>query len=362
MDVARAEVRVMTVHGAKGLEAPVVILADTTGGYEERNPTGLLLHGDTFYWSQRKSDDDAVIANVRLALTDAAYKEHLRLLYVAMTRARDRLIVCGHFFGHPSGPGRAHDSWHELVQTGLQNAGAEECDTPFGKGLRLGAPLHAEKAQTEKTAAIVMPPWLYKPAPAERASEHALTPSRLQPEEPPVFAARGKQRDRFRRGRLVHGLLERLPDIAPDVRAAAAKSWLKARGVKNKEAGALAHEALAVISEPSFAAAFAPGSRAEAPIVGVLPNGRQIAGVIDRLAITPESILAVDFKTDRPAPRDPAKIPAAYVAQLAAYAAALEGALPGRTVRCAILWTEAPALIEIPAERLAAARTALVDP
>ena len=122
---------------------------------------------------------------------------------------------------------------------------------------------------------------------------------------------------------------------------------------------ALAKEALTVISDAAFAAAFAPGSRAEAPIVGVLPNGRQIAGVIDRLAITGDSILAVDFKTDRPAPKDPAAIPAAYVAQLAAYAAALESALPGRTIRCAILWTEAPALIEIPPARLAAARAAL---
>ncbi len=128
----------------------MVILADTTGGFEERNPTGLLLHGDTFYWSQRKSDDDSVIEAIRQKLSDAAKAEHLRLLYVAMTRARDRLIVCGHFFGHPKGSGRAPDCWHELVQNGLQNAGAEECDTPFGKGLRLGAPLHAKKAQTEK--------------------------------------------------------------------------------------------------------------------------------------------------------------------------------------------------------------------
>ncbi|MES1203801.1 MAG: UvrD-helicase domain-containing protein, partial [Pseudomonadota bacterium] len=359
MEGAGEAVRVMTAHGAKGLEAPVVILADTTGGFEERNPTGLILHGGQFYWSARKSDDDAVIANVRLALTDAAYKEHLRLLYVAMTRARDRLVVCGHFFGHPQGAGRATLSWHELVESGLQHAGAAECDTPFGKGLRLGAPLLAEKTKADKAAPLVSPNWLRKPAPVEKAAEHALAPSRLHPEEPPAFAARGDQRDRFRRGRLVHGLLERLPDIAPGIREAAAKNWLKARGAKDREADALAREALNVISDAAFAAAFAPGSRAEAPIVGVLPNGRQIAGVIDRLAITGDSILAVDFKTDRPAPKDPAAIPAAYVAQLAAYAAALESALPGRTIRCAILWTEAPALIEIPPARLAAARAAL---
>jgi ATP-dependent helicase/nuclease subunit A len=359
MEGAGEAVRVMTAHGAKGLEAPVVILADTTGGFEERNPTGLILHGGQFYWSARKSDDDLVIANVRLALTDAAYKEHLRLLYVAMTRARDRLVVCGHFFGHPQGAGRATQSWHELVEAGLQHAGAQECDTPFGKGLRLGAPLHAEKTNADQSAPFVSPHWLRKPAPVEKAAEHALAPSRLQPDEPPAFAARGKQRDRFRRGRLVHGLLERLPDIEPSLRETAAKSWLKARAVKDKEADALAKEALTVISDAAFAAAFAPGSRAEAPIVGVLANGRQIAGVIDRLAITGDSILAVDFKTDRPAPKDPAAIPAAYVAQLAAYAAALESALPGRTIRCAILWTEAPALIEIPPARLAAARAAL---
>ncbi|HWA21091.1 MAG TPA: double-strand break repair helicase AddA [Caulobacterales bacterium] len=359
MEGAGDAVRVMTAHGAKGLESPVVILADTTGGFEERNPTGLILHGGQFYWSPRKSDDDVVIANVRQALTNAAYKEHLRLLYVAMTRARDRLIVCGHFFGHPKGSGREDTSWHKLVEDGLKRAGAAECDTPFGKGLRLGAPLHAEKTKADKAAPFVPPDWLRKPAPVEKSAEHALAPSRLHPEEPPAFAARGRQRDRFRRGRLVHGLLERLPDIDPGVREAAAKSWLKARGVKDKEAQALAKEALNVISDAAFAAAFASGSRAETPIVGVLPNGRQIAGVIDRLAITGDSILAVDFKTDRPAPKDPAAIPAAYVAQLAAYAAALESALPGRTIRCAILWTEAPALIEIPPARLAAARAAL---
>ncbi|MES1202988.1 MAG: double-strand break repair helicase AddA, partial [Pseudomonadota bacterium] len=337
MEGAGEAVRVMTAHGAKGLEAPVVILADTTGGFEERNPTGLILHNGQFYWSPRKSDDDAVIANVRLALTDTAYKEHLRLLYVAMTRARDRLVVCGHFFGHPQGAGRAAQSWHELVEAGLQRGGAVECDTPFGRGLRLGEPLHAERTKADKTAPLVSPDWLLKAAPVEKSAEHALAPSRLHPEEPPAFAARGKQRDRFRRGRLVHGLLERLPDIDPSVREAAAKTWLKARGVKDKEAQALAREALNVISDAAFAAAFAPGSRAEAPIVGVLANGRQIAGVIDRLAITGDSILAVDFKTDRPAPKDPAAIPAAYVAQLAAYAAALESALPGRAIRCAIL-------------------------
>lgn len=359
MEGAGEAVRVMTAHGAKGLEAPVVILADTSGGFEERNPTGLLVHEGAFYWSPRRGEDDAAIAAARTAMTGAAYREHLRLLYVAMTRARDRLIVCGHFFGHPHGSGRAENSWHQLVEEGLARAGAGKCDTPFGEGLRLGAPLLAGKTQATRTDAITMPEWTSQPARAEDAPEHALAPSRMHPEEPPAFAARGKQRDRFRRGRLVHGLLERLPDVAPDAREAAAKKWLSARGVAATEADALAREALAVIADPAFAAAFAPGSRAEAPIVGKAPNGRQIAGVIDRLAITPHSILAVDFKTDRPAPKDPAAIPAAYVAQLAAYAAALEDALPGRPIRCAILWTEAPALIEIPPERLAAARAGL---
>jgi ATP-dependent helicase/nuclease subunit A len=170
-----------------------------------------------------------------------------------------------------------------------------------------------------------------------------------------VFSARASGRTRFKRGRLIHGLLERLPDMAPGAREKAALDWLKGRGVEGKDARALAKEALAVIAHPDFAGVFAPGSRAEVPIVGVTASGQRIAGAIDRLAVTETEILALDFKTDRPAPHDPANIPGAYVAQMAAYAAVLRATFPNRRLRCALLWTEKPVLMEISPELLARA-------
>ncbi|MGE3303804.1 MAG: PD-(D/E)XK nuclease family protein, partial [Hyphomonadaceae bacterium] len=226
------------------------------------------------------------------------------------------------------------------------------CETPFGEGLRLGRGGAVARGSAAAAAPAASPSWARRAAAPAPPANKALSPSHLL-DAPPVLSARAQGRRRFRRGRLIHGLLERLPDLAPAARPAAAAAWLKARGVAAGEAGVLAAEALGVLDDPAFAAIFGPGSRAEAPIVASLANGARIAGVVDRLAVTESEVFVLDFKTDRPAPMDPAALPAGYLAQMAAYAAALRAAFPGKTVRCAFLWTEAPALMEIPAERLA---------
>jgi ATP-dependent helicase/nuclease subunit A len=209
--------------------------------------------------------------------------------------------------------------------------------------------------EAAEIAHVRVPDWARTAAIAEAPTARALAPSQLGQDEAPVLRARGRGRNRFRRGKLIHALLERLPDIASEAREAAGAAWLASRGVDADEAAALTREALSVIHDPAFAAVFSQTSRAEVPVVGVLEDGRRIAGAIDRVAMGETEILALDFKTDRPAPSDPRKIPNAYVAQMAAYAAVLARAFPGRRVRCAILWTEAPRLVEIPADMLAAA-------
>jgi ATP-dependent helicase/nuclease subunit A len=224
-------------------------------------------------------------------------------------------------------------------------AGVEAIQTPFGEGLRLGAPvLVAGEAQAPLSAAS-LPIWakipVEGPAPALMAA-----PSRLTQLNPTLFSPRGDGPGRFRRGRLIHGLLERLPEVAPAQRAQAAQTWLARQGAREAEAHAYAQEAMRIIDDARFGPLFGPLSRAEAPIVGTAA-GRPVRGVVDRLAIDAARVLVLDYKTDRPAPREAAAAPAAYVTQLALYREVLRAVFPGKHVVCALLWTEQPLLMEL---------------
>ncbi|MEO5587911.1 MAG: PD-(D/E)XK nuclease family protein, partial [Novosphingobium sp.] len=155
------------------------------------------------------------------------------------------------------------------------------------------------------------------------------------------------------RGVLIHKLLERLPGVAADVRKAAAERWL-ARNAAELDAGArdeLVRAALAVLGEPAWADIFAPDALAEVPLAAIV-GGQVVAGTIDRLVIGSDRIRLVDFKTARRPPLDIGAVPASTLRQLAAYAAALEVTYPGRVVTAAVLYTQTPQLIEIPAELL----------
>jgi ATP-dependent helicase/nuclease subunit A len=169
-----------------------------------------------------------------------------------------------------------------------------------------------------------------------------------------LFSPRGDGQKRFRRGRMIHGLLERLPDVAPERRAEAARAWLERQGVDAPDCEAFAREALKVIEDARFAAVFGPKSRAETPIVGMV-EGKAVSGVVDRIVVDDARVIVLDFKTDRPSPTDPARAPESYVLQLALYRAVLRQIFPDKPVICALLWTEAPHLMELPESRLDAA-------
>jgi ATP-dependent helicase/nuclease subunit A len=277
-------------------------------------------------------------------------REHWRLLYVAMTRARDRLIVCGPQFGNAKA-GEAAESWRCAVETALDALGAAPVQTPFGEGKRLGAPQVAPTAVVSRpvTARPALPDWARTLADARSMAQ--ASPSRIARIDPALFSPRGDGQKRFRRGRLIHGLLQRLPDVAPEKREASARSWLKRQGADDAEAESHAREALSVIADPRFAAVFSPSSRAEAPIVGEVA-GKAVSGVVDRLAVDDKRVIVLDFKTDRPAPMDTAAAPDAYVLQLALYREVLRKIFPGKIVSCALLWTEKPHLMELPESRL----------
>jgi ATP-dependent helicase/nuclease subunit A len=348
LEAETGAVRVMTVHGAKGLEAPVVILPDTTAAPDQKPDAGLIFDDeDGPFVSFRTKDDDRAVAAARSDHETRAALEHLRLLYVAMTRARDRLIVCGAQWRN----GEAPDSWRPAVQEALEKLGAVKIETPCGEGLRFGAPRQATvDALDAKQAAIALPAWAKTKAPGAAPVEIAA-PSRLHRIDPALFSPRGDGQKRFRRGRLIHGLLQRLPDVALANREAAARVWLTRQGVAEADADAYANEAIKVIADPRFAAVFAPSSRAEAPIVGEAA-GRAVRGIVDRLAIDDGRVIVLDFKTDRPAPTDADTAPDSYVLQLALYREVLRKIFPRKIVSCALLWTEKPHLMEMPEARL----------
>ena len=349
----RDEVRVSTVHGAKGLEAPVVILPDTTGRRTAQHDPNLLRDEGLLLWPPSKAKE--VIDPRSKELLDeyrqADDEERRRLLYVAMTRAADRLVICG---WNNSGRDLPEDCWYHAVKNRLEDRMTEEEDPDFDEPV-LVMEQHAAESETARPAVDREPPpslpgWAHRPAPSLPVT---APPGGGGDEAFPVASPlRGGSGGRFRRGRAIHKLLELLPDVAPGQRLETARRFLAADPELADDAEAAAREAMAVLDDPAFCPVFGPGSRAEAPLVGRI-GGEIVSARIDRLALLPEETLIVDFKSGRAPPPDPAGAPAAYLRQLARYVALLRQLRPGLPVRAALLWTEAPLLMPVPESCLA---------
>jgi len=368
-DSIRDEVRVMTVHGAKGLEAPIVFLVDNGSQpvHPNHDPKIVSLADDRdgtpspLVWARSARQAPAAVKARIDALRSDSEDEYRRLLYVAATRARDRLIVCGteKQVGDRDKPKR----WHNVITAAL----AGECvEIDEGQGriaLEWRPPagiVHRAKGKQEAMAfAPQRPPWLAEPAPPAPPPVRRITPSTAlagdsaapPPRTGPVLAGREAQLA-AKRGLLVHRLLQSLPDVAPDQRRDIGRRFLDAMapddaGWTGADRDALLDRTLAVLAHPDFAPVFAPGSRAEVEIAGRI-GGAMLSGRIDRLAVSDGRVLIVDYKTNRPAPASVADAPHEYVMQLALYRAVLRRLYPSRPVEAAILWTDRPSLMEIP--------------
>jgi ATP-dependent helicase/nuclease subunit A len=374
MEISRDEVRVMTVHGAKGLEAPVVIMADTTTSPSDTQRLRLI-HlpqrngGKVVVWAGRKADDPPCVANARNAMLDETEHEYRRLLYAAMTRAADRLIVAGCMPGNRNSV--REDSWYDLIRRGLANSDLVFEEIPAGDGVvksyRRTEDATPETGTTFEAAAGThpsLPEWLHTPAAPQPIIDRRLRPSDSGIDEVKTFRTGESHALRARallRGTLVHRLLQSLPDIAVARRRDAALGYLdrNAGDWTDDDRETLAAEVVALIEDPRFAAVFAAGSRAEVAIAGRLDRPGHppdlVSGQIDRLVVTPAEVLIVDYKTNHAPPQLAAEAPAAYVRQLALYRAVLQKLYPLLPVRAALLWTETPDLMEILAPALDAA-------
>ncbi|MGN6469543.1 MAG: double-strand break repair helicase AddA [Rhizobiaceae bacterium] len=386
MDQVRDEVRIMTVHSAKGLEAPVVFLVD--GGSRPFSDSHLprLIpcmaqnggwEGKGFLWRASSDLANSVSQTVNAALKERAEEEYRRLLYVGMTRAEDRLIVCGYRGKRPP-----HDGiWHNLVHKAL--AGAPESDSrrhPIGDhevirhqvGAVRAAAADPTSAREAEPAIHVFEPLPGLPEGFGEELPRPLSPSGAslliggtdEPELPASAASAldGEAEPSFaiERGLAMHRLLQTLPDMSDNAREAAARRYLTRIGAGWREEDR-EHAWAAVSSildDARYAPIFAPGSRAEVSVMGTLDirgRPRVISGKIDRLAVSESEVLLVDYKTDRRPPLQASDVPDAYVLQLALYRALLQPLYPGRPVRAALLFTEAPRLLPLPAGAMDAA-------
>ncbi|HET7211622.1 MAG TPA: 3'-5' exonuclease, partial [Methyloceanibacter sp.] len=378
MEQKRDEVRIMTVHGAKGLEAPIVFLPDTTTRARNQGPRLYPFKRDGasvddaghLVWPPPGHSKLAALEHSKVILERAEREEHHRLLYVAMTRARDRLYVCG-WEGRQK---REKRCWYDLVKDGLGHL--PELDGPGGKKINRVTceqtkPVEAGAQEREADAAIPLPEWAHAPASRER-TRPKLAPSRLAygeaayepfPDQNALSPRALGEQSRFARGRLVHALLQHLPEIAPGEQERVAGSFVAARGADlppelRKE---IVAETLAIAQDEAFAPLFQPGSLAEVPVVARI-GGYDLEGQIDRLAVVADGLLIVDYKTNRPPPKALNEVAPAYIAQLAGYRKALEPMFPGRRLRAALLWTDGPRLMEIPSPLLDAAEQRLFGP
>jgi len=349
------EVRVMTVHGAKGLEAPVVIIADAHADPKrlgrQNPPLDILCDGAKVpvvrpRKAERVTPFDAIVEEEQAL----ALEEHWRLLYVGMTRAKERLVIAGL---KPKRGQLPQDSWHAAVTQALERLPAESReDERWGSVVAFGTTDAAGKRRVrpvpEPVPMAAVPGWALRPAPPEARPPRPLAPSAIAVDDEAAPPPSEAMRMAARRGTLIHQLLERLVEIHPDSRHGAATRWLeRSAGVDD---GALrteiADQVCGILADPRFGDLFGPGSLGEAPLAATLPDGRVIAGTVDRLLVEPRRISVIDFKTGR-VPETDAKLPNSHRAQMAAYAEALAVIFPEREIRAALLYTAGPKLIEL---------------
>ena len=355
LDSEGRAIRVMTVHGAKGLEAPVVILPDTAKWPERARGQVARAADGAALWRVKAEESPDILRAANEVQKRRERDERMRLLYVAMTRAENWLIV-----GAAGDTGTGEDSWHSLIGAAMDKAGAlplprdpvDPAPRP-GRRFEMGqwpqpAPDPAE--DTEPTPPL-LPDWLSRPAPPAQRPPRPLSPTGLGGPKALAGSAGREEDVALAQGSALHLLLEHLPGVAAGQRADRARQVLAAADpMIQADTETLLTRASAILDAPHLAPIFGADSLSEVELSAPLPDwgGQVMQGVIDRLIIGPDRVLAVDFKTNKVVPKRAEDVPAGILLQLAAYAALLREIYPSRDVDLAIVWTETGELMPIP--------------
>lgn len=376
------QIRVMTIYGAKGLQAPIVIMPDANRIKQNSDrqfwpqtldfPPHLRADWPAFLYAPQKKAD--LLSHLKTALQEKEMAEYRRLLYVALTRAEDELILCG---TQNNKQNSTVESWYQMAQTTFETLVAEgqaqsdDLSDGFAQSdpenarwhgkyysyqiqkETISLPAAAPVSQTEKPALPDLPEWSRQKAPIDPLPAKPLMPSRPDIEDSIAQSPlKAQQSDIFLRGRLIHRLLELLPSHPPAdwERAARAYLALPLHDLTAAQQQNYWQEAERILSDADFAPLFGPNSQAEVSLTGIIQQkGRPtvISGQVDRLVVTAEKVMIIDFKTNRPPPRDPGEVPEIYRQQLQAYRLLLEDMYPDRQIQTLLLWTDTCHLMEI---------------
>ena len=357
-DQAANFVRVMTVHGSKGLQAPIVIMADAAskpGRVRDLALEDEQTDREVPLPALNAEERRGPIAQVHEEAEASELKEHWRLLYVAMTRAEEALFVGGSLGKRDKAP--HENSWYARLEPLFGDSALE--DELWGMRREIGSRAQfvgKPKQLVDTKNALDLPEWATTPVGPEPRPPRPLAPSSAGDDnasDPPLPPDAVK--DAARRGIVIHALLERLPDIEPGERRRAASDWLarQAADLSPDLRAEILETTLAVLGEAEFAEIFSANAMAEVPLAANVA-GYVVAGIADRLLVTSDKVTVVDFKSARRPPQALPDIPSSTLRQMSAYVAALEVIYPGRAVEAIVLYTQTPQLFAIPEELLAA--------
>lgn len=335
LDAEGARIRVMTVHGAKGLEAEIVILPDT-GDRSPRDRDELFrMPGGEAVWKVKAEDSPALVVAEHAARAARDAAERLRLLYVAMTRARCWLIAVA------KGEVKQTGSWYNLIRAGVERAGAERLEGGVLRHSYGDWPRSLPPVQ-EAGRSVDLPGWSRHPAPELQRAPKVLSPSDLGGAKALPGEDSLSEEEAKARGTALHLLLERLPRLDPEVWEAQATALIPDAGL----ARSLLAEARAVLGDPGLAAHFAADTLAEVAVTGQW-QGRRMTGSIDRLVIGQDRVLVIDYKSNAVIPSAPEAVPEGILRQLGAYAHLVGQIYPERRIEVAVLWTRGPILMPV---------------
>ncbi|MEM9575639.1 MAG: double-strand break repair helicase AddA [Pseudomonadota bacterium] len=347
IDSASNQIRVMTVHGAKGLEAPIVILPDC-GKRDLRVMDDILTVAGKPVWKIPTDDMPTPMAEAFQARKTADLEERLRLLYVAMTRAEKWLIVAA-----AGDLPKDASSWYQMVESAMDAEGARLTDVNHLAVKRRDCgdwnslPLRAPEAPSDPSA-------LLEPYFAERITSTPETQTSVQPSDLggakalPGEAGRDEEAAKAY-GTLVHRYLEHMAAVPQS-----AWSNMAAMLADAADSAQAFEEAKAILSSPNLRSLFGPNTLSEIAVSAPLGPAR-LHGVIDRLIVERDRVLAVDFKTNQTVPDKADHCPEGLLRQMGAYAHALAQIYPDRRIETAILWTKTASLMHLPHDIVMAA-------
>jgi ATP-dependent helicase/nuclease subunit A len=359
MDSQGDRIRVMTVHGAKGLEAPIVFLPDTAKRRIDIK-NDIFTTDDIAIWKTPSAVSPPTITDLRDQLIAKQAEERMRLLYVAMTRAEKWLIV-----GAAGDVGDGDESWYNIISDGMTHAGDIVERVGYHDIRRVphldwdvGDKIEVETATKTKTT-----PPTFGDTPAGTRST-TIAPSALKGAKVmPGEVGEGDTDTAMARGCMIHLLLEHLPGIDPAMRQETGEKLLNGQGDDVFDLS-LVDDVIRLIDAPHLASIFCDDAMAEVDVTANLPElgDERMHGAIDRLIVTDTSVLVVDYKSNQKTPDTPEQVPLGLLRQMGAYQSALRQIFPSHTIETSILWTHTAVLMRLPTTLTEAALREITDP